>query len=150
MWALRDIASLEGHYSSPAKASVFFGQLADEISDACVRGKLECKPQLISEMPPVNWSDVVTRLPSRYARAFDMIILTQPPLQFNASSGSEYLLAASLRFLNYPVYSPPSGTQDLAAYTMNGWYYRSGSEWFSVKVRAPNEALMDARVERRA
>ena len=41
-----------GYYNSPKAASQFFGQLADEIEEACVKGQLQCSPQLIADMPP--------------------------------------------------------------------------------------------------
>ena len=69
VWALRDAAAKSGHYSSPAEASAFYGRIADEITAACGRGALDCSPQLIAEMPPINWADVVGRMPSLYALA---------------------------------------------------------------------------------
>ena len=150
MWALRGAAATTGHYSSPAEASAFFGRIADEISAACARGALACEPQLIAEMPPVNWADVIGRIPSLYAQAFDYLLFIHPPLQFNPSSGSEAQLDAVLRFLNYPLYTRPSNFASAVSYNISGWYYKSGHTWFWATVKAPNGSLADVRLERNA
>jgi len=41
MWALRDAAANDGHFSSPTAASEFFGKLADEIESEGVRQDLD-------------------------------------------------------------------------------------------------------------
>jgi hypothetical protein len=151
IWALRDAASAGGHYSSPAKASLFFGQLADEVSTACAGGALECAPQLIAEMPPVSWSQVVKLAPARYLDALNLLLLLKPPLQLNPSVGPEELLAADLRFLNYPLHTQPAGaTAALPLYVLSGWYYKSGHDWISVTAKAPSGSPVDIRVERTA
>ena len=105
MWALRDAVAATGHYRSPADASAFFGRIADEISVACQRGAFECQPQLIPEMPPISWPDVWKLLLPRSADAFDLLVLRDPPLQINPSSGGEEILEPALRFLNYPLHA---------------------------------------------
>ena len=105
LWALRDAAWTTGHYSSPQEASAFFGRIADEISAACANGELECKPQLIAEMPPINRPDVIRRLLLRSVDAFHLLVMSNPPLQLNMSGGTESNLATALRFLNYPLHT---------------------------------------------
>ena len=149
MFALRDAAAQAGHYQSPAKASAFFGQIADEISAACARGDLECSPQLIAAMPPVSWRRIAELLPSRLSRAYHLLMLSDPPLQFNLSSGTQDQLDADLRFLNYPPHTrlsqiPPAS----AIYTLSGWYYKSGHEWISVEVRGADGSLADVQIDR--
>jgi hypothetical protein len=149
IWALRDAASAAGHYSSPAKASLFFKQLADEILTTCAKGVLECAPPLIAEMPPVSWSRIAELAPPRYLDALDLLLFLRPPLQINPSGGPEELLAASLRFLNYPLHTRPS---ELATprYTLSGWYYKSGRNWISATVRGPSGSPVAIWVERTA
>jgi hypothetical protein len=130
MWGLRDAAALRGHYASPARASAFFGQIAFEITSACQRGELECKPQLVAEMPPVIWSDVMGRLWVGFVRAFDLITAKQLPLYLHDSAGTERQLADALRFLNTPYHVPPK--QDMTPYSIKGWFHKAGDEWFSV------------------
>ena len=54
LWALRDAAAAGGYYQSPAKASVFFGRMADEILATCGDGRLQCVPQLLPAMAPAS------------------------------------------------------------------------------------------------
>jgi hypothetical protein len=150
VWALRAAASMTGHYSSPAEASAFFGRIADEISTACARGALTCEPQFIAEMPPVNWADVVSRMPSLYAQAFDDLLLIRPPLQFNTSSGSEAKLDTALRFLNYPLYTRSIDATLDSTYSLSGWYYKSGRKWLWGTIKAPDGSWVNLRLERHA
>ncbi len=144
LWALRDAAAADGHYQTPAKASAFFAQIADEIVAACASGALECSPQLIPAIPPVNWQQIAELLPSRVLRACRLLIMAHPPLQFNRSSGTRDQLDASLRFLNYPPHTPPP-----ASYTLSGWYYKFGSrEWISVEVRGADGLRVEVGVDR--
>jgi len=149
MWALRDAAARSGHYSSPAVASAFFGRVADEITAACARATLECSPQLIAEMPPVNWPEVIKRIPPLYAQSFESLLFLHPPLQFLPSAGSDADLAAALRFLNYPLHTKSSQIAT-DTYSLSGWYLKSGRKWLSAKVMAPSGLQADVRVERKA
>jgi hypothetical protein len=149
VWALRHAASNEGHYSSPTKASAFFGQMADEITSACKRGDLECAPQLISMLPPVSWAEIAGRMLPRYVKAFNLLLLLRPPLQFNESRGTPESLAQSLRFLNYPLHTRLSDNMDaLDTYMVSGWYYRSGADWFSVALRSSGGSSMRVEFDR--
>jgi hypothetical protein len=106
LWSLRETAAQKGHFASPAAASAFFKQIADEISAACARGQLECSPQLIPEMPQTSLSQLAERIPSRYVKAVGFLLLLNAPLQFNPSHGTEAQLATVLRFLNFPMFTP--------------------------------------------
>ena len=148
VWALRDAAAMTGHYTSPAEASAFYGRIADEITEACRRGELDCKLQLIAEMPPVNWADVISRMPSLYALAFNDLLLIRPLLQFNPSSGADAQLGTALRFLNYPLYTRPLNIASAATYSLSGWYYKSGHKWLWATVKTPNGSLAVMQFER--
>jgi hypothetical protein len=150
VWALRGAAQTMGHYSSPAQASAFFGRIADEITAACGRGELDCKPQLIAEMPPINWTDVIGRVPSLYSRAFKALLLLHPPLRFNPSWGPEAELIGPLHFLNYPLYAKPSSIASSIAYSLSGWYYKFGDKWLWATVREPNGSSVSVRFDRNA
>jgi hypothetical protein len=151
LWALRDAVSSAGHYSSPSAASAFFGRLANEISAACNAGKLECKRQLIAEMPPVRWAEVFRRMLPRYAYAFHRLLNQQryDHLRFHHDLiwNSETELARALRFLNYPLHSPSIKTY-LRDYTLSGWYYKSKDEWITVEIRTPVGDTVDYHFER--
>ena len=147
MWALRDAAASTGHYSSPREASEFFRRLADEISTACEAGKLDCKFQLIAEMPPIHWADVIRRMLPRYVDTFRLLILRNPPLHLNMSNGSEIALARDLRFLNYPLHMR-SAEFPTINYTLSGWYYAPKGAWIAVEVRTPTGTVVSSRFER--
>jgi hypothetical protein len=149
MWGLREAASQRGYYASPAKASAFFGQLADEISAACVRSELDCAPQLFPEMPQVTWKDLAERVPPRYVDAFHLLLLIQPPLQFNFSGGTEVDLRLALNFLNRPLYSrSPDLPSAVTQYTLSAWYYRSGSDWITAEVKNPDGSPAETKLVR--
>ena len=147
MWALRDAAGTNGHFSSPATASQFFKNIADEITTACTTGQLVCSKQLIPEMPQISWKDLAERLPSRYMAALSLLIMVQPPLQLNESMGKEIELAAALKFLNRPLYAR---SPDLAGanLVLSGWYYKSGRDWKSLVVESANGTLVQQKIVR--
>jgi hypothetical protein len=140
VWALRDAVKTTGHYSSPAAASAFYGQVADEISSACTRGDLDCAPQLIAELPQVTLAQTVSRMAPRYIDALRLLILWNPPLQPGPSGAPDDTFATSLRFLNYPLHTPPNETQGTSVF--RGWFYQPQSpSWFSVNAGRPNGSL---------
>jgi hypothetical protein len=149
MWALRDAASSTGHYSSPSAASAFFGQVADEISAACASGKLECEPQLIGDMPPTNWPDVIQRMLPRYIDAFQLLILRDPPIFLGISVGTEDIMVPAVRFLNYPPYTRPAEIPARDIYTLSGWYYKPNGAWITAEVRTPTGTTVNSRLIRR-
>ena len=145
MWALRDAAAMAGQYASPARSSAFFAQIAREISLACARGALECRPQLIAEMPPQTGEAGVARLPRHLLKVLDLLLFLRPPLEIYHSDDDPYPLAASLRFLNYPLHTRPDVP---ALFTMHGWYRRSGREWFSGELKHARGMPVALRVDR--
>jgi hypothetical protein len=146
IWALRDAVALKGHFTSPTAASAFFKQIADEISAACTQGQLECSPQLIPEMPQTSLNQFAERLPSRYIAAAHLLLLINPPLQFNPSLGTETQLAPALRFLNYPVFSAPQ--DPVAKYRLSAWYYRTGRDWMAASIKNPDGTLAQMQMHR--
>jgi hypothetical protein len=147
LWALRDAAWTTGHYSSPQEASAFFGRIADEISAACASGELECKPQLIAEMPPINRPDVIRRLLLRSVDAFHLLVMSNPPLQLNMSGGTESNMATALRFLNYPLHTRSAESSALHNYTLLGWYYKAKDARITAEIRTPTGTLIDSQFE---
>jgi hypothetical protein len=136
LWVLREAVAQNGHFSSPTSASAFFKQIADEISAACTRGQLKCSPQIVPEMPQTNFNDFVERLPSRYIAVAHLLMMTNPPFQFNPSSGTEAQLTPALRFLNYPVYTKSTDwVEPPTKYRLSAWYYRSGSDWMLPNIK---------------
>jgi hypothetical protein len=149
MWAMRDIAAQKGYFASPANASAFFKQIADEISVACGRGDLDCSPQWIPEMPQTSWDELVERLPPRFIIAAHLLLLIQPPLQFNPSSGTEAELTPALLFLNRPAFSKsPDWVVPPTTYRLSAWYYRSGHDWISINVKNADGTSAPAQLSR--
>ena len=148
MWALRDAASQRGHYASPARVSAFFGQVAYEISSACARGELECQPQALAELPPTDWREVWERVPSRLARMWQLLVVTQWPQQLNRSAGTDRQLAEAARFLNYPYYVVAAAASDFTGYSIRGWYHKSAKQWLSVTARTADGTPQDIELKR--
>jgi hypothetical protein len=159
MWALRDSAEHGGHFSSPSESSAFFGRIADEVEAACKRGTLQCKRQLIAEMPPMSLHRLAEGLRGRYAEALNLLLLLDFPIRPDhgsflssvpvQSGGTKDVLAKRLRFLNYPLHTRSSDWSPmLTSYVISGWYYGSGSDWISVAVRRSDGSVADVRFDR--
>jgi hypothetical protein len=134
LWALRDAAAWAGYYSSPANASNFFDQVAREITSACARGLLECRPQMLAEIPHVT-SEQIALIPAHYLDALDMLTFRDAPdLDAQQSRGAEDILSANLQFLNYPRHTR---SKDIARLVIVGWYYKSGEDWISARIKTP-------------
>jgi hypothetical protein len=146
LWTLRGAVAQKGHFVSPTAAADFFKQMADEISAACAHGQLDCSLQLIPEMPQTSLSQISQRLPSRYRTAVELLLLTNAPLQFNPSSGTEAQLATVLRFLNFPMFTPSPGV--MPKYRVSAWYYRRGRDWIVATVRNTDGTLAQTRMDR--
>lgn len=131
IWALRDAASRAGHYASPAKASEFFGRIADDVTQACKRGALECNPQFIAEIPQV-YREQFAQLPQGYVKVLGLLLMLKPPVLLNPSLGTEEELAPHLRFLHYPLHTKSTDSLPPAAFKLLGWYYKSGRSWMMV------------------
>ncbi|MEA2992995.1 MAG: hypothetical protein QOD40_1915 [Alphaproteobacteria bacterium] len=146
LWALREAAAAAGQYTSPAKASAFFERVADEITGACSRGDLECNPQFIAEIPQV-YREQFAQIPQGYLKVLDLLVMLQPSIHLDPSSGDEARLGTHLRFLNYP---PHTASVDIpsraASYRFLGWYYKSGRSWMTVAV-APAADLRFERID---
>ena len=149
IFAVRHAASGIGHYRTPADASQFFGQVADEIEAACANKQLECVRQPIAEMNPVDWRDVLELLPKYSVVAFNTLLFMNPPLHINGSGSNEASLGPRLRFLNYPMHTR-STEAALTSYSLSGWYHRSGRDWVSVAVQDAQGATVASRLDRRA
>ena len=66
----------------------------------------------------------------------DLLMMANPPLQFNPSSGTEAQLTPALRFLNYPVYAKSTDwVAPPTKYRLSAWYYRSGSDWMLPNIK---------------
>ena len=147
LYALRDATAAAGYYGTPSQASAFFGKLANEIESACRAGALECSPQPVFIMPPVNWPEVMHLIPARLLYAFELFTRARWPADVPPSSGTEEEMRAALRFLNYPVHTPSSQLPVIpVTYKLSGWYHRSGDEWIAVTVRTqgvPGEARIE-------
>jgi hypothetical protein len=147
IFALRHAAASRGHYATPAKASAFFGQLADEIDAACANGLLACEYQLIGEIPAWTWQEIWERLPSYIAVASKMSLFLNPPLQISPSGDNEAALGPRLRFLNYPLHTNPVGAS-LVSYSLSGWYYAGGSNWFTASIKDVDGSIVQTRLRR--
>jgi hypothetical protein len=131
IWALRNVADAAGIYASPAKASAFFGQVADEIEAACASGRLECSSSLITVLPYYTW-DQAAQFPSRFFDFFRLLLLLdRPQLNPGNSSGDPALLNEMMHFLHHPLRTP-TNDEPPPLWTMHGWYYRTGDQWFSL------------------
>jgi hypothetical protein len=131
IWALRNVADAAGIYASPAKASAFFGQVADEIEAACAGRKLECSSSLITILPYYTW-DQAAQFPSRFFDFFRLLLLLdRPQLNPGNSSGDPALLNEMMHFLHHPLRTP-TNDEPPPVWSMHGWYYRTGDQWFSL------------------
>jgi len=134
---LRDAVAAAGHYSSPAAAAKFFGQLADEISASCASGKLSCGAPLLAEVHnKTNVRDRLFGVPLMIRKSLILILRHDPVLDASPSRGDEPLFMTSLRFLNAPQHTH---SLDIPIrYWLDGWYHKVGDEWFFVALQEPS------------
>jgi hypothetical protein len=82
--------------------------------------------------------------------AFNLLVLRNPPLQLNPSSGGEELLEPALRFLNYPLHTRSPDVPSGDIYALAGWYLKSGRDWISVEVTSPTKTPVRVQFDRHA
>jgi hypothetical protein len=149
VWILRSGAALTGHYSSPTEASTFFGRVADEITAACANRALDCAPQLIPEMPPFDWSQLVRQLPPLYVKAFRLLTPLDPRLEISPSVGRGPVFKTGVRFLNYPLYARSKNDPEAVDnYMFTGWYRSSGRDWIKVAAKMPDGSAANVDIDR--
>ncbi len=83
MWALRDAVAAAGYYSSGSFPEAYYLRLAQEINNACRKGRLECYPERASMLPPWNkgyllplWKTLLDG--SQFLIRFDKVNLVWP------------------------------------------------------------------------
>ena len=149
IWNLRDAAAATGHYASAKEASAFFGRIAREISQACNDGRLKCQPQLIAELPPLNWTLFFNEMPARIYQAVNLLADLRPNPKLDESSGTYETLSRDLRLLNYPVHTQSARLPtQTTLYGLRGWYYKSGADWISVLVKDEDGRVAKVRFDR--
>jgi hypothetical protein len=137
IWALRDAASRAGHYRSPVEASRFFGQLANEVGEACRAGRLACRGFMVPYMPYMSWSQL-KRFPERFGHAIALIAHPANLISdgYPSDGGGSRQLADALAVLNDPPYNPPSELSEHLA--LRGWYYSKDGIWPTFTLERPN------------
>ena len=149
LWVLRGAAQAAGHYKDAAETSAFFGKLADEITAACATGALECKTQLVPEMPPFHWADVMKQSPGLFLKAIYLLLPRfDPSLENPPGSGASPLFDDALRFLNYPKHTRSADDRTMTTYTIKGWYHHEGQEWMAVTVKTADGEVANITVDR--
>jgi len=135
MFALIGAAKQQGHYETPAKAAAFYERIAEEVSEACHAGKLECAPQWLPEMPPATWAQITGGFWKNIGPVVGLLLYKDPPLNLVPSQRSiNDSFEANLSFLNFPSHTAPmiAGSKT-GTTTLTGWYRKTGSQWFSVQ-----------------
>jgi hypothetical protein len=139
IWALRNAASLAGHYTSGAEASAYFGRIAAEINAACAAGSLDCLPER-NTLAPV-WdaaylAPLLDRLTSGARFFSSMVGLSVFP---TTSGGPPQTLADAAQFVRENVLPPQ--------YRIDGWMWspegpvsfdvvdRAGRSWLGESAR---------------
>jgi hypothetical protein len=133
VWAFRDAAAASGFYRSPNEASDKFGQIAADISAACLDGRLRCRRSWLDLLPPMSaeqwWSlpRIFGVLAARAAFLGAPGNVDTPP---SPTHIAHELFNRYWAFLNYPVISPTAGMR----VALRGWYDDAQSvEWPSFK-----------------
>lgn len=125
MWAFRDGAAVNGHFSSAAVANDYFGRIKQDISNACASGKIECENR---PLPFVQSADV-SQIPSVLARSIEVtmsLLSVDSTSQVAASNGSPIQLRLVSAFLGNPNFAPIETGEQIV---LSGWY--AGEDWIS-------------------
>lgn len=83
MWALREAAGFLGHYRSADASRAFYLQMAEEINEACISGRLDCLESRTTMLPPFRMEDLratarVFRHAVRYLVTLDDLAIGLP------------------------------------------------------------------------
>ena len=140
LWALRDAVASRGYYESPAKASSFYRRLAREIEAACARRDLDCKRSFIALMPQTTLGQL-RAVPRKIMRAIAVLMLvTDPPPIAPADLGPASIVPKDVDLLLGRPFRREGVTE--RELRLTGWYYASGSAWFSLECKAHGDLKM--------
>ncbi|MEP9386214.1 hypothetical protein [Mesorhizobium sp. KR9-304] len=134
VWALRDAGALNGFYSSPAAASRKFGQVADDIRQACDNGQLRCRFTLSDSIPPMSMEQWLS-VPGTIGSAIALISRARSTAFTEAwgAATTHQEFGRFWQFLNYPRILPPG--PDVSA--VSGWFYdKTSSDWPALRVKS--------------
>jgi hypothetical protein len=136
VWAVRDAAAAAGKYASPALATKFFSELADEVRAACSSQRLTCRKPLIAGLPYMPAAQLATLFPKMWQGVRVVLMMDKgrealSPDGRPISQGPQPLITRAATFLNTQSIAPPTATAD-RKYVFNGWYMDSKHGWFNL------------------
>ena len=137
IWALRAAVAQAGHYQSGEAAVRYYDRLAQDVNQACAKGKLNCGPERATMMPPLRW-DYIERLPGTMGVAarklirFEGLTARQPPSIGNKDYFSIF------EDLTHSRLAPTQQELDSESLRVRGWAYRPDSE-IHVRVASAGE-----------
>jgi hypothetical protein len=147
VWALRDAATLEGHFQSPAAEEEFFTKIYNEVLGACRSRQLHCGWNIIPLMPRLSESEL-REIPAAFGRGISWLTLRHPLEYSWASTGTPEELFSALTFLHYPAHTPlPSHAHYVL---IQGWYYLREHQWPRISFITPGGDLAMLKITREA
>lgn len=128
IWALRDAAARQGHYSSAHEAAAFYNRISSEVKAGCRSGRLHCATGLIDLMPAITPSQQRS-IPGKLTDLKNLVLARSPPPIPSESWGTAMQLEAISDFEGYPrrttaASDPPK--------TLAGWFYGKSNAWLQL------------------
>ncbi len=147
-WALRNAVANEGYYHSAVTADAYFRRLNEEVQAACSDGRLTCRPQLLSLMPPVSgsqWREV----PRKILLALKLLTFVdgRPSSNTPASEVRKSDMKPFETLLGRPLLTP-FASKGGSTLWLRGWYYARGAQWFELKCKDGSVAPVRIKRER--
>lgn len=128
MWALRDAAFIEGHYTNTADTSSFYRRISVEIDRACRSGSLGCSNSRLPFLPTPGLA-FVRSIPRSSASLLLKLLFIKPPFAIEpVSFGTAKQVVQASQFLHVQNFSPP--------YDVKSSFPHSGPVWAAIKCKA--------------
>lgn len=127
-WAARQAAAAAGHSKDAISSSAFYRSLAQEVTQACQTGALQCAYRPIAQLPIIHRSDIAG-IAGYFVKLWGKLLNVDMGKDYqHVSSGSDEAIARYAAFLNWPRLFPATDASQVG--TMPIRIYDHIYSWF--------------------
>jgi len=137
--ALPDAAAATGNYSSPSKASAFFGKIADEVSAACAAGRFAMRAANSPRDAAMELASGFRYRPETVRQSVYPSLSGHPLVRGTCIAREPRFCSAPTAFLNYRRHRPADDEPSMLR--VSGWFFTSP---------APSGSHSDTKIGRHA
>ncbi|BDO00312.1 hypothetical protein HV320_27425 (plasmid) [Citrobacter sp. RHBSTW-00903] len=134
MWAVRSATESKGFYSSPDSAEEFYKKINEEISTACDNGKISCKPNIISYLPPLP-DHFIEKYLSTFIRGIRVIFLFDTMSFTSGFSTESYITSLHEVQEKLNIIERTPTKKETERFLISGWYINqyNPDSWVCIK-----------------